>query len=325
MLSLVLDSQDVDKGSLLSCLSGMCTTLTDADESIWGIYYRLYIDTTALKILNVQAKNLVAASKTLQAWNKSKYGSVFRFCDSGTFSKVAEFWARYAATNQRARHDLRAKLKKDISKSAEVKLGVLGALSTRAKRELGGLYTKYSKHGLSEANPMFESNGTLHYSLDPLSGFHLAPAYVPLTPMSMFKIAAGTDATPKVLDTARLDFVAWCSAFKKCSGNLTLRFFTGDALSFCQALQHVKQNKSNIVANCYRRQGCSETLLLDSEEYGTSGNGPLMFTVIDTSNLVDHLGALNILVATSPLLENMIQATLFTEVLARQEDTHWTR
>lgn len=286
-----------------------------AEEHMWNIYYRLYIDKTALDILSAHAKKLVAASNTLQSWNESKYGSLFRFCDTGTFSKVVKIWNGYAATDREARNKFSAKLKMDIRFAS-------------AKRELIGLYTEYKmytedkKHGFIEANPMFGSNGTLHYSLDPLSGFHLAPASVPLAPTSLYKVATGTESTAKVVDTARLEFLTWCSAFKKCACNLTLRFFTGDALAFSQMLQHVRQSKSNTVAICYRRQGCSEPLLLDSEEYAIGGNGPLMFTVIDTSNLGDHLGALNVLVATSPLLENKTYATLFTEVLAREEYTH---
>lgn len=72
-------------------------------------------------------------------------------------------------------------------------------------------------------------------------------------------------------------------------------------------------------SNWYRDNYHLEALILDSDDY-TSNNAPLLFNVIDTSNLLDHLGAINILVATSPLLENNPSATLYTEALVRQQD-----
>ena len=42
--------------------------------------------------------------------------------------------------------------------------------------------------------------------------------------------------------------------------------------------------------------------------------------MIDTSNLTDHLGAINVLVATAPLLSAERSSTLYTEVLVKQGD-----
>jgi hypothetical protein len=61
-------------------------------------------------------------------------------------------------------------------------------------------------------------------------------------------------------------------------------------------------------------------LELDSEDYYSNGNAPLMFNVIDTSNLLDHVGALNILVATAPLLGISPSATLYTETLVKRAE-----
>lgn len=46
-----------------------------------------------------------------------------------------------------------------------------------------------------------------------------------------------------------------------------------------------------------------------------SGVGPLSFNVIDSSNLFDHVGPLNLLVAAAPLLKSTISATMYTESL----------
>jgi hypothetical protein len=63
-------------------------------------------------------------------------------------------------------------------------------------------------------------------------------------------------------------------------------------------------------------------LILDGEDYGTAGKAPLLFNVIDTSNLTDYVGAINLLVATAPLLQRSPSATLYTESLVKQAKDH---
>lgn len=57
-------------------------------------------------------------------------------------------------------------------------------------------------------------------------------------------------------------------------------------------------------------------------DYGTIGVAPVSFSVIDTSNLIDHVGAMNLLVATSPLLCRDHYSSLFTEILVRKGDSN---
>jgi hypothetical protein len=303
------------------------------------MYYHMYLDTTSLEILRKHATKLVVLAETLHSWNDSEYGLLFRFCDSITFSKVVQIWRGYTDADRKAQVDFNAKFRSDLKKSADAGTNLMGtgfklaafrsgspaALDTM--QELPRLQSEYLKHGTTggiqakKPNPMFNSNGTLHYSLDPLLGFHLAPAYIPLVDTSPFKASA--KSKHKVVETARLEFKAWSEAFKHCAKNLVFRFFAGDALSFCQTLQNIGHTKNNTAASCYRSQNSSEPLLLDSADYINGGNSPLMFDAIDTSNLVDHLGPLNILMAASPLLENKTYATLFTETLVQQEDNHF--
>ena len=80
--------------------------------------------------------------------------------------------------------------------------------------------------------------------------------------------------------------------------------------------------RDDISAHWYRGLYQLEPLVLDSENYATNGKAPLSFNVIDTSNLMDNAGAINVLVATSPLLENSISATLYTESLVKREESH---
>lgn len=57
--------------------------------------------------------------------------------------------------------------------------------------------------------------------------------------------------------------------------------------------------------------------LKESPDYIT-GNAPLIFDVIDTSNLCDHLHPLVLLAAVTPLLRNTVSSILYTEVMIKR-------
>lgn len=52
----------------------------------------------------------------------------------------------------------------------------------------------------------------------------------------------------------------------------------------------------------------------------TEEAAPAAFDVVDTSNLADHFGALNFLVAVAPLLKPRRTSTVSTELLVQRED-----
>ncbi|TLD27938.1 hypothetical protein E2P81_ATG06284 [Venturia nashicola] len=319
------------------------TSNTDQDQLVWDIYYHFYISKTALDLLVEQSKKLVALADSLKSWKAGKYGSLFRFCDSGTFLRVVDIWRGYTVTDKKARDLFSTKLRSDLKKIVDVKIKLFGTtglvlsgfrsvspIAVEALHELPKLHSDYQKYGTTtgtqakEANPMFGSDGTLHYATHPLFGFHLAPAYAPLATTSLFR--PSDHKVHKTVDVARQSFKAWSDAFKKCAENMVFRFYGGDALSFCQTLRQIGcaqvvhvQNSST--AQYYRQQNCCEPLVLDCEDYASGGDSPLLFTTIDTSNLVDHLGSMNVLAATSPLLEVKVYATLSTEVLDKQENS----
>jgi hypothetical protein len=58
----------------------------------------------------------------------------------------------------------------------------------------------------------------------------------------------------------------------------------------------------------------------EDKQGGDGFPGPTSFNVIDTSNLTDHVGLLNLLVATLPCLQRGPSATLFTESLLKREN-----
>lgn len=313
--------------------------------SIWDIYYHFFLGDSALSLLIAQSKKLCSLAVSMKSWQDGKYGKLLRFCDQGTFNMVRQVWSSHFTSDltQSEKKDYDRRFEIGLEKAVKARLAhnastiVLTGLrsaapaSLQALQDLPKLHQHFWDHGTSgeelrvkNPNPMFASMVTdmftLHYGLDPLLGFHLATAYVPLTPKSpLYPQHSKSSRIHKVTDAARLQWTAWTAAFRKASSeSVTLRFFAGDALAFCHTLQYAKIGKGDVDANWYRRQYKLETLILDGEDY-RQGTAPLSFDVIDTSNLVDHIGVINVLTGASKLLKTTLSATLYTEVLVTRE------
>ncbi|KAL7766143.1 hypothetical protein ACKLNR_004059 [Fusarium oxysporum f. sp. zingiberi] len=201
-------------------------------------------------------------------------------------------------------------------------------LSIQAGTKLGDISAQYWKNGTVTPrqakdklpNPLLASllseNDILHYASDPVLGFHLATAYAALL--------EGSPLEPKIRGkefvasaAAKTQFNEWISAFKSLQSNIVIRFAVADALTLCHSFQAAHTTAKP--ANLYRRTWDPRPLVLDPKDYGKGGSGPSAFDMIDTSNLCDHIGALNILFAAGPLLKDEPWASLFTELLIRPE------
>ena len=93
-------------------------------------------------------------------------------------------------------------------------------------------------------------------------------------------------------------------------------------MALCHTLQHMLVNKSRNSAGWYQSFQTWQPLVLDNRDYFAEGTGTvasLSFDVIDTSNLMDHLGCLNLFTAAGPLLKQKPTSTLLAEVLMPRE------
>ena len=315
----------------------------------WNLYYHFRIDEVSLQLLRTQAQKLHSLSTSLRTWHESKYGKLIRVCDRGSLEKVREMWSFYGIERKgkelssfKEHHE--ACIRK--SNQHKARLGTVVNLTgfrssspahLHSIDDLNALHNHYWECGSTDldqstrslavhANPMFMSlddNVVLHYGTDPLLGFHLATAYVPLAPTSpLFRSSTGLTPLENVVEAAQTEFYSWARSFREYAHSVTLRFFVGDALAFAHSLQHRSNANSPTSANWYRDRFHFEPLIIDGEDYTKEGAGPLTFAIIDTSNLVDHVGALNLLVATAPLLADEISATIYTEKLVRSDSTY---
>jgi hypothetical protein len=185
--------------------------------------------------------------------------------DYGSLEKVREMWSFYGIERKgkelssfKEHHE--ACIRKSNQHKARLGTGInlTGFRSSSPAHlhsidDLDALHKHYWEYGSTDldqstpllavyANPMFMSlddNVVLHYGTDPLLGFHLATAYVPLAPTSpLFRPSIGLTPLENVVEAAKSEFHSWATSFRKYAHSATLRFFVGDALAFSQSLQH---------------------------------------------------------------------------------------
>ncbi|ODM18169.1 hypothetical protein SI65_06040 [Aspergillus cristatus] len=323
----------------------------DNVERIWSIYYHFIVDDASLNTLRKQASKLLKEAATATEWNKTRYGAILRFCDSYTFSQVLKLWKFYALqpSHGQSFKKQQEKLRNSTKKANEIQRDIVGdklvytglrsaapQMNFAAVKDVANSYKTFWRTGSSKLNqartranrnPMFgttDSRHILHYGTDPVIGYHLSTAYAELSEDSPLKTdASKAKKMGACFSMAFEQFRAFTKALRKSASYLTLRFVITDAMALCHTFQHMQIHESSNSAGWYRSFRTWQPLVLDNRDYfaeGTNTVAPLSFDVIDTSNLMDHLGCLNLLTAAGPLLKPIPTSTLSTEVLVPREE-----
>jgi len=289
--------------------------------------YLLSLSPYTLKTLHTHAKSLSSLASSSESWKSGSLSSFVHISAPSTLATLQQLWSRWADESLSVGDKHQERLNDIVIKatgagrkgiSALNYFCLLPSLRLDAITALSHSHNSYWAHGTADespdeknprcVNPPFVStNGTMfaHYATDPLIGFHLSTWGVDVTAGST--LTGGTT----LADAAKQEFAAWLRAFeerRKRAGDV-FRFVTADALTFCHLVQSRTQPKDHRLA-CFVDHWHFEHLSL----YKMSAI-PETFTVVDTSNLIDRLGGLNLLVAASPLLERSISAALYTEHL----------
>ncbi|GJN82602.1 hypothetical protein PLIIFM63780_006144 [Purpureocillium lilacinum] len=310
------------------------------DESLWNIYYHLFLDDATSELVLGQTQKLVSLLESLEAWKKGPYHKILRFCDSDTLDDVRRVCQRVLKAS-RSRNE--AAHRKSFAKCLQTTKGLFNRAAGAGGQSVSGLRSasplslmavdsvskasiQYAKDGtvtprpksVDVPNPMFaglvSETEILHYGTDPVLGYHLATAFAPLAKNSPLR-PEGADNSFKAAAAAKAQFREWLSALRLLVGQgVVFRFVVAEVYAFCHTLQRAAAT-GQPSANWYRRQWDLKQLRLDDSVYGAAGKGPTAFDVIDTSNLSDHVGPLNILVSTTPLLKATPWATLHTELM----------
>ncbi|KAK0362937.1 hypothetical protein LTR94_017331 [Friedmanniomyces endolithicus] len=120
---------------------------------------------------------------------------------------------------------------------------------------------------------------------------------------------------------AKGQFAQWRESFRQHVQLKTVKlyFHCGEAVSLCYALQQKVRRHSSVAKSLHRysRPWCATLLQLDAHAH-LDACGP--FDVIDTSNMSDHVGFLNLMPATVPLLGTKPTSVLYVETLLRSSN-----
>ena len=98
--------------------------------------------------------------------------------------------------------------------------------------------------------------------------------------------------------------------------SLRIQVFVGDPLAFCFALEQFRTKSHSNILGCYVQAESGTALVLNGPCYDPVSpkyQAPLAFNVIDTNDLIDSDGLLNVLVAVIPILEETPASVVYTD------------
>jgi hypothetical protein len=300
---------------------------------LWNTFFHIRLDKSSLDLLVAQCKTLVVHSESMEAWQTSKYASFLRFCSSHTLTELRRHWSLYIEianlSGQRAQL-LRKRFEAGVESILDKGAGNLPAVRsagyawTYAYEITAKHFEHYWTTGISSVdvnditaavfiNPTFAyslsgEGFAVHYVTDPLAPFHLAP----LLASGAASTFRGSKAVEHVVTGVKTQFNSWCRVFRAsiASQSAIIRMFAGDALAFCEALRHRALGYPTD-ASIYRAPWSVQPINLD----GADAPAPLSFNVIETSNLTDHVGLLNVIIATLPIMSRTPTSVIYTEAL----------
>jgi hypothetical protein len=312
-------------------------TAGTSPDKIFNIFYHIFLDDPCDALLTQQSRTLAEAAESYESWNKSDYGSWLQCSSSRTLAELRRHWNLYARFQEIPRsrvNELRQNFaaigQKALKKSA-VNLSVArcgGPVWADAVKPGSVIFRRFWETGTTflsakdvrtaknvNASFVYSLMGEKlepHYGTAPVQGFHLAEA---LAPLEQQKYSEKVTAEQRIVSSMRGQFDTWCNAFADVfkAGNITLRFHVGDALAFCRALAYFKET-GEVSAPVFAAQWQTAAVSIDAYSATCS---PTSFNIIDTSNLMDHVGLLNLLLVCQPLLKKdpSSSSVLYTEAL----------
>ncbi|KAG9660887.1 hypothetical protein KCU95_g5194, partial [Aureobasidium melanogenum] len=317
-------------------LTAITPNLSSEDiERLWRTYYHFYVTSTDLLWIQKHCKQLLSVSGSISSWNESTFASSLKFSTEASLAEVRRIWTLYAQTRTRqedvkVRREIKsmyeshhnAKGKSIIAAHGVRSAGAHGFLAAQPLSDafhnfwntgvVAGNYRDASSLNRDDGgrvNPLMSisPNGSdhfnVHYDADPLAGFHLAEIFDVQKPKAAI--------TNSLATLAKSQFSEWCRAFSShvAKSSVSIMHHCGDAVNFSHALQAIEG--STILPSFtyfYNRPWSAVPLELPLDMV-------TKYDIIDTSNVMDHVGLLNLLTAVVPLLSTKHDPVLYTENL----------
>ncbi|KAH6899519.1 hypothetical protein BKA70DRAFT_735204 [Coprinopsis sp. MPI-PUGE-AT-0042] len=301
---------------------------------LWNTFFHFRIEKKTSSALIAQCNKLIEMSATSDSWRASEYGQMLRMCTKYTLSELRRHWTLYANMRdlpEEQLKDLNATYKRFSADNAQRNPRTIyrstGPLIPQAASVSLGSFANFWKTGTTftdarriadatEINPTLvyslgDEVTSFHYGTDPLIPFHLAP---------ILANAKRTLSLADITEACREQFKSWCNAYRMSKTSKfppAIRLFVGDANAVSHALRAYNSTGTHMLG-VPADQWKTTLISLDPEEY-INGEGhdcaPSSFNVIHTSNLVDHIGLLNVLISSVPLLSPSPFSTIYSESL----------
>ncbi|KAG8730434.1 hypothetical protein FRC11_006718, partial [Ceratobasidium sp. 423] len=313
------------------------TLLEDGTPSnhVWDIFYHFKLTDHTFSLVTSHSRKLAELAESLETWRQSKYGSFIKMVDATSLSELCHLWTLYAEFVNLPSHRLDRLKQEQMSMSTQMSFEARTGMSYGLSRSAAGMWSEalkpvneqfaqYWEHGTTSStqkgikkttklNPTFcysklgEAFAIYDHSFP--QGFHFAPAFTPL----VFDPAG--PATNSAMSKSKQQFKAGCMEFQasRKAQSIIFRFFVGDALSFCRALD--LYNKTSDPQTKEFASPWRATAIDLTEHSASTPPAPATFDVIDSSDLSTDLGLFNILLAAQPLLKKQpaSQAVLYTD------------
>lgn len=305
-------------------------------DLLWNIFFDVLLDDRCHSLLLSQSRLLANLSVDMDTWEASKYSTYLKMASESTLDQLHDYWCWYARS-ERSSPALKTQVLATMKQIAKEREGAImgstsrsaGPMWMHATASSNDAYHQWWNTGLTSGdrehvkaavhlNPTFAYSARregffTHFGNAPVAAFHLATAYT--VPEGSSKSTLPETMADDVHRVVRAQFQAWCDDFRSCvgSGRVTLRFGCCDFISLCATFRGF-QDTGKLSANHRVNLWTAQLLSLHAED-GSKYNGPTTFDVVDTSNLADHAGMVNILLSASPLLKNTPWATFYTETL----------
>eukprot|EP00961_Rhodomonas_salina_P299947 3939355-Rhodomonas_salina.4 len=309
---------------------------------VWCLFYTQRINTICLKLLQECALRLLSVGECLEGWHASDFGRTFRFCDQSTYASVREIWSMYAVGRLASEKEaaLVAERKSEIAPFIDNIITFDGLIVSEpvvlrpVQQAFDRTFKDYQDDGRapswlpsssSEAslalNPMFlrgkAQHHFMHYGQLPHKAFHCSVALAhtllgPLHKERATSVLTEDDNVRLMSEFCEEQFDGWCLSFRNAveHGMVETWAHGGDAHVLCAALKTAKRQNEH-------GQDC--TRMLDGaalEEIRLEPGIPCEYDVVDTSNIADSLGLLNVLCSVNGLLDPGPHSVLYTEVLS---------
>ncbi|TGO64199.1 hypothetical protein BCON_0008g00460 [Botryotinia convoluta] len=303
-----------------------------------SILYSLFCEDKPgdLKLLQDQSGKPLSFSKSPETWAESPYSSI-TFVSLQTLEGVRKIWEKYAiqrSTEEQQKYEaprrhtlseIRQKFSHSGGACVTYSAGVhwfaglnscWDALKGYWKKgvvaENEGDVKALGFGGKGGLNPTFmvsamSEDFIVPFTSDPLSAYHV--------PQVFDNPVSEKQCMEALAKSAKQDFAEWCKAFAQyaAAGSVLINAYMGDAVTFAYELaSRGRSRNTSVVTRLYADSWSAKPMLLDGPGASLL---PLSFEVIDTSNIVDYYGHLNILPATVPLLSRNFSSVLYTESL----------